>query len=61
MTNRRPNAVSVVRIGGCWTTVSLRLIVQRIGKIIVLFNDTSMKFCMQLEYIPRNIFSYRAT
>ena len=35
-------------------------IVQQIGAIIVLFNDTSMKFGIQLENDLRNIFSYRA-
>ena len=36
------------------------IIVQQIGAIIVLFNDTSMKFGIQLENDLRNIFSYRA-
>ena len=35
-------------------------VVQRIGEIIVLFSDTSMKFSKQVEFSLRNIFSYRA-
>ena len=42
------------------TNLQLLLIVQRIGEIIVLFSDTSMKFSKQVEFSLRNIFSYRA-
>ena len=43
-----------------YSVSDITVIVLRIGKIIVLFSDTSMKFSMQVEFSLRNIFSYRA-